>query len=68
MGSKGMFKDYKIRLENDYSPEICAIRGKLVEYLWERERERERELDDSDKDFAGFWKISNLLKTAYYFC
>ena len=34
MGSKGTFKDYKIRLENDYSPEICAIRKKLVEYMW----------------------------------
>ena len=38
MGRKGMFKGYKIRLENDYNPEICATRKKLVEYMWDARR------------------------------
>ena len=38
MGRKGMFRGCKIRLENDYSPEICAVRRKLVEYMWVERR------------------------------
>ena len=38
MGTKRMFKGYKIRLEEDYNTEICAIRKKLVEYMWEARR------------------------------
>ena len=38
MGRKRMFKGYKIRLEEDYNTEICAIRKKLVEYMWEARR------------------------------
>ena len=38
MERKGMFKGYKVRLENDYSPDICAIRKKLVEFMWAERR------------------------------
>ena len=33
-----MFKGFKIRLEEDYNAEICVIRKKLVEYMWEARR------------------------------
>ena len=33
-----MFKGCKIRLEEDYKAEVCAIRKKLVKYMWEARR------------------------------
>ena len=38
MERKRTFKGCKIRLEEDYNTEICAIRKKLVEYKWEARR------------------------------
>ena len=49
MGRKGMFRGYKIRLENDYSPEICAVRKKLVEYMWIERRRGKHAVLDGDK-------------------
>ena len=49
MGRKGMFKGYKIRLENDYNPEICAIRKQLVEYMWEVRRRGKHSVLVGDK-------------------
>ena len=42
MEKKGMFRGWKLRLE-----EICAIRKKLVEYMWmERRNGKYAELED----------------------
>ena len=38
MEKKGMFTGWKLRLEEDYSPEICEIRKKLMEYMWKERR------------------------------
>ena len=38
MRKKGMFRGWKLRVEEDYSPEICAIRKKLVDYMWMERR------------------------------
>ena len=38
MERKRMFKGCKIRLEEDYKAEVCAIRKNLVEYMWEARR------------------------------
>ena len=38
MERKRMFKGCKIRLEEDYNEEVCTIRRKLVEYMWEARR------------------------------
>ena len=38
MERKRMFKGCKIRLEEDYNEEVCTIKRKLVEYMWEARR------------------------------
>ena len=46
---KGWFKGCKIRVEDDYNEEVCNIRKKLVEYMFEARRRGEHAVLLRDK-------------------
>ena len=46
---KGWFKGCKLRVEDDYNEEVCSIRKKLVDYMFEARRRGEHAVLLRDK-------------------
>lgn len=49
INKKRMFGRWKVRVEEDYSPEICTIRRKLIEYMWKERKNGNHAILSRDK-------------------